>query len=389
MDQTDDLRHGMRELVDLPHPPVRADIDAARTQGRRMIVRRRVTAIAGSAVAVGAIVAVTATGLPGGTAFSSNRAATSTMVMHHRPNPLVKRASFGWLPSGYAVTSATQRDGVFQLDATANVFGPSWDRFLGGSRFALSMFVPGPEPDLGTKPIAAPPVAGHTAHWLQPPPPGVGTAKVGARLRIQYGPRQWAELELDGAPAGMDVTTTLYKVAEAIRLHDEPTAFPFQVTGVPRTLLPTNSTVDTIRHVAGFTNYRGAFGWRANITFGALADQSLSIEVDRVDVGTNPAGKQQCSRPGCVIWLSGKPNTTIDGHPAYHRIGETPPPSTMDRLTQVYYETLCVYGVHEFDICFSTSHPSALKSVGGLVGLFKQTKVLGPDPVTWTPDPLG
>jgi hypothetical protein len=219
-----DLRAGLHRLTDQPHP-LNASVDLARAKGRRIIRWRRAGTFAGTAVAAGAVVLSAVAVLPGGEKATGNNIAGSSSSTA-RPNPYVQRASFGWLPQEYGPVTTDFEDGIFFLAAG------KWSA-AAGTQFFFRLFPAGPEPALGSmrggvpaKAIAAAPVNGRAAHWMQPPPPGPGTAPGEARLRIQFGPKQWGELEYDAAPGATDLKAALYKVARAIKIHDTPQAFP-------------------------------------------------------------------------------------------------------------------------------------------------------------------
>lgn len=375
IEEIDGLRAGLHGLAELPHAPVGADVEAARARGRRVILGRRAGAVAGAGLAVGAVVLGSVAVLPsGGSKAATPLAASSSSTA--RPNPWVAKASFGWLPTGYGAPAVTFQDGIFGL---STVRGTAES----GSQFFLSVFPAGPEPGLGdmrnavpAKPIAAPSVAGRPAHWLQPPPPGAGTAPGEARLRFEYGDHRWAELELDAAPAGTDIKAVVYKVASSVRFQDRPVAFPIRITGLPVSFKPVNASAGT--------NPLSGIGWETDLAF----DPGLQITVTRH--GTEPRRKMMAPR---------KPNTTVDGYPAFRSTsgaGQPMPAAKFPRQPKpkkypTGFETLCVFGVKGLDMCFMSQPQAtqALKASGGLTGLFQRTALLGPDPSTWTTDPLG
>ena len=373
-----DLRTGLHRLTDQPHP-VNASVDTARAKGRRIIRWRRAGTVAGTAVAVGAVVLGTVAVLPGGEKATGNNIAGSSSSTA-RPNPYVQRASFGWLPQGYNRPVTTDfENGIFYVFALKRSAAAE-------TQFSFSLFPAGPEPALGSmrggvpaKAIPAPPVNGRPAHWMQPPPPGPGTAPGEARLRIQFAPKQWGELEYDAAPEATDLKAVLYKVARAIKIHDTPQNFPIQLKGLPVSFKPGNASVST--------DPQGGIGWQTSVAF----EPGLSIYVGLSGQADGPRKS-----------AAGKPNITIDGHPASHRIGTFTGPAQSKRgaedaarrsgksLLPLGSERLCVYGVHGLDICYFTTAPAnkLLKPSGGLVALYKRTTVFTPNPSTWTTNPL-
>jgi hypothetical protein len=370
VEEIDGLRAGLHELAELPQVPVGADVEAARARGRRVILGRRAGAVAGAGLAVGAVVLGSVAVLPSGGSKAMRPEAQSSSSTA-RPNPWVAKASFGWLPTGYGAPAVTFQDGIFGLSSVKGTAAS-------GSQFSLSVFPAGPEPGLGnmrngvpSNPIAAPSVAGRPAHWLQPPPPGAGTAPGEARLRFEYGDHRWAELELDAAPAGTDIRAVVYKVASSVRFQDRPVAFPIRITGLPVSFKPMPASVST--------NPLSGIGWETDLAFGP----GLQITVTRH--GTAPR-----------IMAPRKPNTTVDGYPAFRSTAGAGQPMPAGKSAQgpkdrIGFETLCVFGVKGLDVCFMSQPQAtqALKASGGLTGLVQRTKSLGPDPSTWTTDPLG
>jgi hypothetical protein len=249
----------------------------------------------------------------------------------------------------------------------------------------LTVFPPGPEPGLGlmrgavpAKAIPASPVNGHRAHWLQPPPPGAGTAAGEARLRIQYGHDQWAELEINDVPATGDFVALLYRIARSIRLQTTPMAFPIKITGLPSAFAPSSADVQSVTS--------SSVGWSANLTFtpGLTVTANLPGYPSRSLKGGRHAA-----------------NTTIGGHLAYY-LDPAQTAALEDQARKAHggslpkggrepSEHLCVYDVNGLDICFDAGGPAvtALAPLGGLPGLYRRTTVLGPDQRHWTTDPLG
>lgn len=395
--ELDDLRQGLRDIADQPRP-IRIDIAAVRARGRRTVRTRRITAAAGSAAAIAVVAALTLEVLPGGP--PRGPAPVGAPVRPHpvRPNPFLARASFGWLPPGWQIIdSQAGREAVGAAAAPAQGYSVSAQRVPakddGVHQVILTVFPPGPEPAMGfmrgavpAKAIPAGPVNGHRAHWLQPPPPGAGTAAGEARLRIQYGGDQWAELEINDVPAAGDVVAMLYQIARSIRLQTTPMAFPIKITGLPSAFAPSWADVQTIKS--------SSVGWSTTLSFTpGLLGVTAELPGD-VSPGTRRS------------FVGGRhaTNTTIGGHLAYYldpaqmaaledqarkaTHGGAPVPAQGGREPS---ERLCVYDVNGLDICFEARGPAvtALAPLGGLPGLYRRTTVLGPDQRHWTTDPLG
>jgi hypothetical protein len=353
------LRQGLRDLADQPRP-IRTDVAAARTRGRRVIRTRRALTAGGTALAVGAAVAVWA--VPEGSVAGHPQPATRVIPTH--ANPFVATASFGWLPTGWRIVD--RESGKSQGYSVSAQLVP----LHGTVRQAiLTVFPPGPEPAMGfmrggvpAKAVPAQPVNGHPAHWLQPPPPGKGTATGEARLRIQLAAKQWAELEVNDIPSSGDVSALLYRIARGIRLGSTPMTFPLQLTNLPAGFTPAGATVGTEK--------ASSIGWSVQLSF----EPGLSVSA---------------SVPG----LTKRPfpaNTKINGYPAYYvDTAAGTPVHGLPVKPKSRSEYLCVYGVNGLDVCFEDSARTVLKRVGGVIGLFKQTKVFGPAQSRWTDHPLG
>jgi hypothetical protein len=260
--------------------------------------------------------------------------------------PLIKKASFGWLPERFTAFITSQEGGTFSAAAQSK----------DGSQLFLSVFRPGGEPALGkmrgavpAKAVRTRPVNGRRAHWLQPPSHRAGEA----RLRFELRPGQWAELELNAWKRG-NVEGTIRRVAETVKPQEEPAAFPLQISGLPRGFVPAEAHIATTG---------SSIGWETALSFSPL----LTITLSQAS-GSGPSRRK----------FRRAPNTTFNGHPAYQRAS---------RGNQM----LCVYGLQGLDLCLETRGAKAkalLTSLGGLPGLAKRVKVLGADPSRWTTSPL-
>jgi hypothetical protein len=136
---------------------------------------------------------------------------------------------------------------------------------------------------------------------------------------------------------------------------------PLHADGVPGGLTPNRTVLNN-----------GAYGG-VNAILGFIVDgpsSDLGISVNKSDgtIGTGVPGK-----PGAPIPGRPRPNTKLDGRPAY----VTP--------SLVY-----AYGVNGFDVQISASGAvlAKLDKSGGVAGLFHRLRVLGTDPSNWTPNPV-
>jgi hypothetical protein len=371
--ELDELRHGLRDLADRPES-VRTDIDSIRARGRRSLRSRRAAMATGSILALGAAAALAISVVPGTPDQRTAPAATSTRLTADHPNPFQALASFGWLPDGWRIIDRAAGDQEAAAKPQSYTVSAQQIPAKGGVRqVMLTMFQPGAEPALGfmrggvpAKAVTAPAVNGHPAHWLQPPPPGSGTAAGEASLRVKYGTDQWAEIEVDDTPGSADVSALLYRIAKAVRLKTEPLALPLQIRGLPSGFIPTYADADPEK--------AGSTGWSSDLVFGP-----------GLRVGLRLAGSGQ----------RGTPNTKVGGHPAYYVDSTRSAARSAKTLGQMGLggraELLCVDGVNGLDVCFEAEKPAIalLKPMGGLKGLFGHITVLGPDQSAWTTHPLG
>jgi hypothetical protein len=359
-EETTDLGRRLAQIANTPRQRPQIDIPALAARGRRRLRVRRACAVAGSAAAVGLVVTLVATGLPRFGAEPDRPASPpSPPSIGTDPNPLVQRAVFGWLPKGYTPRSFTEdhQNGEHTFKVMASLNGGR------GAIVDLTDFGVGPEPILGylsggipVQPLRAAPVNGKQAHWIYKPGSGYG-----GKLRWQYGPHRWAEISVQGSA---DDTGTIYRIARSITFGmTKPTAFPFQVKGLPDDLKIYLSTAGP--------GLGGGSGDSAEIDFAAGAyspDNGLEISV-------TPAGtmaRQLAGDPGRKV--------TVEGHRAVDR----------QSTSGVARHTLIVLGVKGFDVTVRASGQTLqrLQATGGITGLYHRITVLGTAPSRWTTAPL-
>lgn len=361
MTETTDLKRGLARIADTPRQRPQIDIPTLAARGRRTLRFRRACAVAVSAAAVSLIVTLVATGLPRlGAGPARPASPPSQPSVGTDPDPLVQRAVFGWLPTGYTPRSFTEdhQNGEHTFKVMAGLNGGR------GGIVELTDFGVGPEPILGylsggipAKPLRAAPVNGRQAHWIYKPGSGYG-----GKLRWQYGPHRWAEISVQGSA---DDARTIYRIARSVTFGmTKPTAFPFRVKGLPDDLKIYLSTAGP--------GLGGGSGDSAAIDFAAGAysmDNGLEISV-------SPAGlmaRQLAGDPGRKV--------TVDGHRAVDR------QSTSGGVAR---HTLIVLGVHGFDVTLQASGQTLqrLQATGGVTGLYHRITVLGTTPSRWTTTPL-
>ncbi|GAA0371444.1 hypothetical protein NE235_29660 [Actinoallomurus spadix] len=273
-------------------------------------------------------------------------------------NPLVERAAFGWLPAGLHANGYVadhQQEKFFQVTAQK-----------GGSTVTLTAYASGKEPFKGYLPggvpakrIPAPSVNGHSAYWIFKPAPS-GQSQFS--LRWQPAPNRWAQLEGNGLPGNAtELARTAHRIAASSKFDQpRPIKMPLHAGGVPGGLTPNRTVLND-----------GAYGEVSAILGFNVGGPSSNLEISVVksdgSIGTGVA-----AGPGKPITGRPRPNTRLDGHPAYVTAG------------LVY-----AYGVNGFDVQIEASG-SVLAKLGkpGVTGLFHHLKVLGTDPSNWTPTPV-
>ncbi|MQY04264.1 hypothetical protein [Actinomadura macrotermitis] len=369
-----DLKEHLERIADTPRadrPPV--DVAAGAARGRRALRRRRALGGAGLAAvmaASGAVVAVQ----------SRDTAPPPVTLAGSASNPLMQRASFGWLPPGYRVTSREEQHayhGFGQFVAVAD--GPV--RFEYGA-ITLTADFTGREPELATSPDGVlerrhrtSPVNGHRAYWAIPP----GRYDPESRpveLRWEYAPRNWAVLQVSDKTVAD--AATVRRIAESATLTGpRPTKLPVRISGLPTELrtAPVRQVKLTDRAPVAFS--MGFSGPDAAINLWTARSPSQYLSM--VETG----------QP--IV-----PNTRIGGRPAYVRhavpdpMAERHPELGPGRFGGTR-EVLWVFGVDGFDVQLSvaTKDLGVLRPCGGLLGLYRRIKVLGPDPAKWTTAPFG
>ncbi|GAA4604792.1 hypothetical protein GCM10023195_16420 [Actinoallomurus liliacearum] len=306
--------------------------------------------------AAGAVVATQVGGSP--VTVQGSPAAVSARY----DNPLVERATFGWLPAGLHANGYVadhQHEDFFQV--TAQQKGKS------GGTVTLTAYGRGKEPFLGYLPggvpakrIPAASVNGHSAYWIFKPNPS-GQSQFS--LRWQQAPNRWAELEGNGLPGNSaELTKTAHRIAESAKFGGtRPIAMPLHVGGVPGGLTPNRTVLNN-----------GAYG-EVGATLDFIVDGPSSNLLIGVTKSDGTIGTGVAAGPGRPIPGRPRPNTKLDGHPAY----VTP--------SLVY-----VYGVNGFNVQINASGTvlAKLNKTGGVTGLFHHLTVKGLDPSNWTPNPV-
>ncbi|GAB3958971.1 hypothetical protein GCM10029978_005070 [Actinoallomurus acanthiterrae] len=305
-----------------------------------------------------------------GIAIVATQAGVSPVTVHGTPaaeaakysDPLVERATFGWLPRGMHANGYVadhQNEKFFQVIAQEGA--------KSGASVTLTAYERGKEPFLGYLPgkvpakrIPAASINGHSAYWIYKPSP---SGQSSFELRWQYAPNSWADLqgdELRGSSA--ELTRTAYRIAKSAKFGDNrPIEMPLHIGGVPGGLSPDRTVLNNGAHgeLGAIVGYNSG---------GPSSDLQISIDKSNGTIGTAVPGG-----PGKAMKGLPRPNTKLKGHPAYR----TP-------------SLLYVYGDNGFDVEITASGAvlAKLNKTGGVVGLYQRMTVLGTDPASWTPNPI-
>jgi hypothetical protein len=325
----------MKELTDVPAPPMVLDVERARRDGGRRRRLRTATVVAGCAAVVVAG-GLTAVGIANPSAPAAPVAAPippPDQVAPPKPaptdDPLVARASFGWLPSAFTgVEYGVGAHGDYSLAIGRGDLAPMiW----------LAVFDREPPLDrhqLSGKAVSVPTRIGdRNGYWVTT---NAGDPLNGgdSYLRWPTGDGRWAEIHayyLDFP----EVQQALLRVAGDVEFENRPVPLPLHIAGLP----------------AGFTLADGQL-WRRPDTDGVPWKLQLYYSVNGANVvievappgGTDP----KMANPVCT---------------------------TKNRLRA----------------CVTVDRPTAagLGAIGGQQGLLDRITLLGPDEKGWTTHVIG
>jgi hypothetical protein len=363
------LEQELRELFEqrtaVDQPPVRASIaqaaKAGRAQQRR---RRRAVAIVTPIFAAGAVaaIAIAAAGASGQVRPRPPQPEATAKPPQAPPfprrfNPQYEYASFGWLPAGASFTGGTTMPGLVSLeadssipDATGNqVAGYSW-RWSGYARGTCQLrgqlLVCGGQAVLHITSRASD-VNGQRAYWGYGPQFPGGPINIPGRLAprllaYQYA-GSWATLSAPRAG--------LLTVARTIRLVvPAKIRYPVQLSGIPASW-----------QVAASDYFLGPAGpetWDFSVRVSATS---------QLEVNAGPGVGQFCAGQ----------EADVAGH--HVLLSESPGPARLGTYD------LCARGDDGIDVRLDETGRFA----PGVVPLFRShLRVLGPDPTSWTTQPL-
>jgi hypothetical protein len=318
----------------LNYPPSQAAPDTAAiiARGRRQRVARRAVLGTGlAAVATIAAVATVAATSPTGHAPRGQdspgavpnpilvAANTSTAAAPTRFDPLVRTLHVGWLPGGL-------KDQQAEVTTWSQSYGAKDEAYVNGGRdigLVVDVLAKGrPVGDfsngalglpLDAVPHATEPINGRPAECLSDPSvPGSCAA-----LRWQYAPGAWARVSYAGS-AGQSAAAAAAvarKVAESVSLTSgEPVRMPFTISGKIGSMHPARTLVDIYEN--GATGLNGE-RWFASIE---LVENEKDLQgSDTLRRSVLVEVIQRPSDPSGRIERDDKPNTTVDGYPAWLR----------------------------------------------------------------------
>ncbi|HEY3477911.1 MAG TPA: hypothetical protein VGL02_03345 [Streptomyces sp.] len=218
----------LKDLADAPAPPPRIDVDRARRAGGR---RRRLRT---TALVVGCAAVVVAGGVTAVSVFRPTPPPAPAAVLPKpapvapalTDNPLVAKASFGWLPE--------------EIKGIEHAAGGHGDTVLAIGRGELAPMIwlsvddrePATPPDLGGTPKQIPQkVGGRDGHWITADandPLNHGDSY----LRWPTADGRWAQLHTYYL-ARPDLRQALLRVAGEVTFGPKPVALPLRITSLP------------------------------------------------------------------------------------------------------------------------------------------------------------
>jgi hypothetical protein len=376
----------MERLSATEPPPSRVDIGRARQRGRTLARRRR-WALAGAPLLAAAAVVALVAGIGAITGGGREPVITPPPLarpVHHPFNPLAPYAAFGWLPKGIPRNVSSTGSTLEQLQLAAGSAAKG--------QFALTVWARGAcnldaaqvladlrrqhHPlldceDLTTAWAAnlarpAPAVGGHPAFWFE-----------GHMLAWAYARHAWATLYVSrpGTPVR---PATIVKVAAHVRYAataKPAVLFPFQLTGLPASW--------RVLSVAG---------WRATRD-GLLAGTNNELG-STTTVG--PPHGLVTGVIGQIVIMPGKSPCSFfrgSSHRSQwvHLGGVTAIVTRFTGSGVQPYQGLCIAETDGLSVHFlefpGPGHAGF--AFGGVTGVYRHLRLLGPDPANWTTRPIG
>ncbi|MCT9932023.1 hypothetical protein N5079_17620 [Planotetraspora sp. A-T 1434] len=214
----------LQKLADSPAPPMSLDIAYARKAGRKRLNYRRFSMV-GGAVAIALAIGLTVSPIT-----AKAPTTVSAAMLSAGSNPLIARASFGWLPE--SIVGVSYQVGAHGDQVLARGAGDF------GARIILSLYPAEHEPRLGNFAdgreqieIPAQPVKGRPARWVtrdDSDPLNEGDTY----LRWQTTSGQWAELHSYYLNVA-DPQSVLLRIAADVTIGDRAIPLPLQIENLP------------------------------------------------------------------------------------------------------------------------------------------------------------
>jgi hypothetical protein len=377
VDETD-LRAELNRAADADGPPLRINLAAAMTAGRRQR-RVRHARTGGSVFAAGAVAATIAVtlalpGPPGRQPAASGATASPAPVLSARApsrfNPLVPYAAFGRLPAGWHVgqKSTFRGNDLMAMSSATLLYLPVWGPDGGAeaivfpagqcrstTRTLLCNWQNNPWQKLGP----APDVNRHPAYWLGEPGTSPGFAMIG----WQYARGAWAVLDSSNSndSAGrVSASRALDRsLAAEVRFGQAaPILFPYTIHGGLSSWQITE---------ADYTMVNGQPS--ARMLHLAGGHPAGTIQVDAVPASTPLDGP--CDRAG----------ESLDGHASLDG-------TTVDLFAPAEHE-VCGDDIDglQVDLIFDYEQFKHYKS-GVALSYARDLSLLGADQASWQPYPL-
>lgn len=382
-----DVRDALADLARTPAPPSRVDLARAMATPRRRSRPRAWVPAAASILVVCGLAGATTYAVtnvdrsPPGARSTGQSAAPVTIstppviTAPRRFDPLIRFASFGWLPEQHTLGWRGTSINAERFDLSVGDYIPDPANGPGAAQPAASVqltlyaagVVPRTEQPIETQtptgkqtvhygPLTeAPSINGIPAQWVGP----LGDTKELVILKWRYAPDAWAELSASKLTG--DLRQITHRIASSVRTGGtERLRFPFQLTGLPAGQQPTASALEEGGSLEP---------WRATLDIGAQSGPSF-------EVSAFPKNEDN-GHP---------PTTTVDGHPAHRETFDGDHlgvPQYSDRLY------IAGFGGLEVNIFIDAATAAQAKAVwpDGVLSIYRTLTVI-PDPPTWTDQPV-
>ena len=414
------VRALLARVADDPAPSSLVDVAAARQRGRRRMRRHRAARAAAPLAAAAAVALVLSGVIPASLGHGRDSRQPGPPAPRSRFNPVVPYAAFGWLPAGFTTAAGTGMGGTDQtstLSATLTVGDRATGRMLTltvyaagacrstgllrdrmpvqhgrRTRFVTLTFKHGlscrdgiGNTDEIPLPVPAAKVRGGTAFYL-----------LGGGLAWEYARDSWAFLAPGTTVVGM-TPVRAFQAAEGWDDAPARQAFP--------TTTESGATMELIAKVAGSVRY----GARAPIVFpfqlaalpagwavsGVTYGVAYGLRVGTVNLAAGPASfpaalnvqvQEATEQKHCTGPPAGAQVVSVHGSAAY--LYANPPRADPEEIYACHVAGL------GFTIQLTRTLPGShrpvpgLASLGGVLGVARGMRLLGPDRDAWTPHPV-